>query len=140
MFLSLSRRTSPNSYSNYYGERCRFLHGYQKAGDLLCLKNLTYNLAMYNIKVDVQTSKLAKTIFSSSLSVQVAHQIAVARNGVSPDYMERECNRDGYGQTCPAIFAENEICTTRISIAYSSPSEVFGNSGEVKSAYYGKDE
>ena len=32
--------------SNYYGERCRFLHGYQKAGDLSCLKNLTYYLAI----------------------------------------------------------------------------------------------
>ena len=39
--------------SNYYGERCRFLHGYQKAGDLSCLKNLTYCLAIYNTNSDI---------------------------------------------------------------------------------------
>ena len=32
--------------SNYYGERCRFLHGYQKAGDLSYLKNLTHYLSL----------------------------------------------------------------------------------------------
>lgn len=37
--------------SNYYGERCRFLHGYQKVGVLSCLKNLTYCLALYNIRL-----------------------------------------------------------------------------------------
>ncbi len=33
-----------------YGERYRFLHGYQKAGDYSCLRNLTYYLALYNIR------------------------------------------------------------------------------------------
>ena len=37
--------------SNYYGERCRFLHGYHKSGDLSCLKNLTYYLAKYMIRL-----------------------------------------------------------------------------------------
>ena len=32
--------------SNYYGERCRFLHG-----DLSCLKNLTYYLAKYMVRL-----------------------------------------------------------------------------------------
>ena len=37
--------------SNYYGERCRFLHGYHKSGDLSCLKNLTYYLAKYMVRL-----------------------------------------------------------------------------------------
>ena len=35
--------------SNYYGEGCQFLHGYQKACDHSCLETLTYYLAnIYN--------------------------------------------------------------------------------------------
>ena len=44
--------------SNYYGEGCQFLHGYQKACDHSCLETLTYYLANIYNKVDVQTSKL----------------------------------------------------------------------------------
>ncbi len=41
-----------------YGERYRFSHGYQNAGDYSCLRNLTYYLAIIYNKVDVQASKL----------------------------------------------------------------------------------
>ena len=44
--------------SNYYGERCQFLHGFQKTGGWQFLENLADHLAIKYNKVDVQTSKL----------------------------------------------------------------------------------
>ena len=48
--------------SNYYGERCRFLHGYHKSGDLSCLKNLTYYLAKYMIRLMSRPQNWSKMI------------------------------------------------------------------------------
>jgi hypothetical protein len=63
-----------------YGERCRFLHGYKKAGDLSWLKNLGYNLANLYNKVDVQTSKLVKNDTEYNVYGTYGHSYSVHEN------------------------------------------------------------
>ena len=69
--------------SNYYGERCQFLHGYQKAGDLSCLKNLVYYLAIYNIRSMSRPQNWSKMIENTMFMAHTDTAILSTKNHIS---------------------------------------------------------
>jgi len=69
--------------SNYYGERCQFLYGYQKSGDLSCLKSLVYYLAIYNIRSMSRPQNWSKMIQNTMFMAHTDTAILSTKNHIS---------------------------------------------------------